>query len=118
MNSESESPLGDAESAVEGSESQNASAEAPSVGEARLDRTAAIDRIASRLLEHWGSILLTASVAAAVGLAACLFVLQYRPDRQLDFVMFLDAVPGETRARFAGEETFCGSADRPRGFNE
>ena len=98
MNSESESPLGDAESAVEdpesplddaesaveGSESQNASAKAPSVGESRLDRTAAIDRVASRLLEHWGSTLLTASVIAAVGLAACLFVLQYRPDRQLD----------------------------------
>jgi Mce-associated membrane protein len=98
MNSESESPLGDADSAVEDSESplddaetavgdpesQNASAKASSVGESRLDRTAAIDRVASRLLVHWGSILLTASVIAAVGLAACLFVLQYRPDRQLD----------------------------------
>src|ERR1700728_1612117 len=98
MNSESESPLGDtesavedpesplddAESAVESSESQNASAKAPSVGESRPDRTTAIDRAASRLLEHWGSTLLTASVIAAVGLAACLFVLQYRPDRQVD----------------------------------
>jgi Mce-associated membrane protein len=98
MNSESESPLGDAESAVEDpesslddaqtavgdSESQNESAKASSVGESRPGRTAAIDRVASRLLVHWGSILLTASVIAAVGLAACLFVLQYRPDRQLD----------------------------------
>jgi Mce-associated membrane protein len=98
MNSESESPLGDAESAVEDPESplddaeravedsgsQNESAKAASVGESRLDRTAAIDRVASRLLAHWGSILSTASVIAAVGLAACLFVLQYRPDRQLD----------------------------------
>jgi Mce-associated membrane protein len=98
MNSESESPLGDAESAVEDpasplddaessvddQESQNAGAKAPSVGESRLDRTSAIDRVASRLLVHWGSFLLTASVIAAVGLAACLFVLHYRPDRQLD----------------------------------
>ena len=46
--------------------------------------TGAIDRVASRLLVHWRPILLTASVIAAVGLAACLFVLQYRPDRQID----------------------------------
>ena len=64
--------------------SRERSAKAPSVGESRPDTTAAIDRVASRLLVHWGSILLTASVIAAVGLAACLFVLQYRPDRQID----------------------------------
>jgi len=84
MNSESKSPLDDAASAVEDPESLNDSAEATSVGESRPDRTAAIDRVASRLLAHWGSLLLTASVIAAVGLAACLFVLQYRQDRQLD----------------------------------
>jgi len=84
MTSESDSPLDDAESAVENPESQSESAKATSVGESRPDTTAAIDRVASRLLVHWGSILLTASVIAAVGLAACLFVLQYRPDRQLD----------------------------------
>jgi Mce-associated membrane protein len=98
MNSESESPLGDAESAVEDpesplgdadssvedQESQNASAKETSLGESHPDRMGAVDRVASRLLVHWGSILLTASVIAAVGLAACLFVLQYRPDRQLD----------------------------------
>jgi Mce-associated membrane protein len=84
MNSESESPLDDAQAADEDAESLNESAKATSVGETRPDRTAAIDRVASRLLVHWGSILLTASVVAAVGLAACLFVLQYRPDRQLD----------------------------------
>jgi Mce-associated membrane protein len=84
MNSESESPLGDAESAVEDQESQNASAKETSLAKSRPDRMDAVDRVASRLLVHWGSILLTASVIAAVGLAACLFVLQYRPDRQLD----------------------------------
>ncbi|MGC1807333.1 MAG: hypothetical protein WA752_25735, partial [Mycobacterium sp.] len=69
MNSESESPLDDAETAVEHSESplgdaevadedpqsQNESAKASSVGESRPDRTAAIDRVASRLLQHWRS---------------------------------------------------------------
>jgi Mce-associated membrane protein len=84
MNSESESPLDDAESTVEDPEPQHESATATSVGESRSATTGAIDRIASRLLVHWGSILLTATVIAAVSLAACLFVLQYRPDRQVD----------------------------------
>jgi Mce-associated membrane protein len=84
MNSESESPLDDAESTVEDPEPQHESATATSVGESRPASTGAIDRIASRLLVHWGSILLTATVIAAVSLAACLFVLQYRPDRQVD----------------------------------
>jgi hypothetical protein len=39
-------------------------------------------------------------------------------DRELDFVLFLDAVPAECCARLADEEAFCTSADRPRGFNE
>ena len=41
-----------------------------------------------------------------------------RPDRELDFVLFLDAVPYAGTARLADEEEFCASADRPRGFNE
>ncbi|MGB7158229.1 MAG: YiiX/YebB-like N1pC/P60 family cysteine hydrolase [Tepidisphaeraceae bacterium] len=41
-----------------------------------------------------------------------------RPDRQLDFVMFLDAVPQEGSARVATVDDFCASANRPRGFNE
>ncbi len=35
-------------------------------------------------------------------------------ERDLDFVFFLDAVPAESRAREAGVEEFCISADRPR----
>lgn len=38
--------------------------------------------------------------------------------RELDFVMFLDAVPSQRVARLADEETFCTSVDRPRGFND
>jgi hypothetical protein len=37
---------------------------------------------------------------------------------QLDFVLFLDAVPAENRCRFAAAEGFCESCARPRGFNE
>ena len=41
-----------------------------------------------------------------------------RADRQLDFVLFLDAVPQDGSARLASEDDFCASAHRPRGFNE
>jgi Mce-associated membrane protein len=84
MNSESESPLDDAETAHQDADSDDAGIETPSVGESPTETTGAIDRFASSLIVHWRPILLTASVIAAVGLAACLFVLQYRPDRQID----------------------------------
>jgi Mce-associated membrane protein len=45
---------------------------------------AAISRLTARSREKWRSILLVASVIAAVGLATGLFFFQYRPDRQLD----------------------------------
>lgn len=38
--------------------------------------------------------------------------------QELEFVLFLDAVPATGGARLAGEDEFCASADRPRGFNE
>jgi hypothetical protein len=41
-----------------------------------------------------------------------------RENRELDFVLFLDAVQATGRARRATEEEFCESADRPRAFNE
>ncbi len=41
-----------------------------------------------------------------------------KDDRELDFVLFLDADPAAGKAHFADEETFCGTADRPRSFNE
>lgn len=74
MNSESESPLDAAESAQE----------YPAVAESQPDRMGAIDRLVTGALAHWLSILLTATVVASVGLAVCLFFLQYRPDRQID----------------------------------
>jgi Mce-associated membrane protein len=126
MNSESESPVGDAESAVEDPESSLDDAEtafedpeslkdstkATSVGESRPDRTAAIDRVASRLLVHWGSLLLTASVIAAVGLAACLFVLQYRPDRQIDDAAARRAIQAASEGAVAALSYSSESMDR------
>jgi hypothetical protein len=41
-----------------------------------------------------------------------------RDDRDLDFVTFLDAVPAESRARFASEDEFLSTIHRPRAFNE
>ena len=41
-----------------------------------------------------------------------------RDDRELDFVLFLDAVPQRNAARFATEDEFCQTIHRPRGFNE
>ena len=84
MSSGPESPLDDAEPAHEPANLQPTAVEPPSVAESRPNRMGAIDRIASRLLMHWGSILLTAMAVAAVSLAVFLFILQYRPDRQID----------------------------------
>ena len=99
MSSESESPLDETEGAAENpeaslddaetttvgdSESPDESAKARTTREPRIEQHTAVDRVASSLLAHWGSILLTATVIAAVSLAVCLFVLQYRPDRQID----------------------------------
>ena len=43
-----------------------------------------IGRLTGRSLANWRPILLTALVVAAVGLAAGVFFLQYRPDRRID----------------------------------
>lgn len=84
MNSESEAPLDDAQAAQEEPDSQDAGTTSASLDESRNDRMGAADRVAARVLAHWRSVLLAASVIAALGLTACLYVLQYRPDRQID----------------------------------
>ncbi|MCY2952905.1 MAG: YiiX/YebB-like N1pC/P60 family cysteine hydrolase, partial [Planctomycetota bacterium] len=38
--------------------------------------------------------------------------------RELDFVMFLDGDVGRHEAKLAGEEVFCGTIERAKGFNE
>lgn len=85
MTSKPGSQRDDAETAHEEPDSGNeGDAEAPSVGESHPDRMGAIDRAASHLRVHWRSMLLAASVIAAMGLAGGLFFFQYRPDRQID----------------------------------
>ena len=74
MTSEPESPPDGAETAVESPESPTDSAEAPAAGDARPSKMAAISRLTARSREKWRSILLVASVIAAVGLAIGLFL--------------------------------------------
>ena len=40
------------------------------------------------------------------------------PNRQLDFVLFLDTPPGEKHASLADAETCCESVTRAKAFNE
>jgi Mce-associated membrane protein len=83
MTSDPESPRDGAEAALEDPESPTDSTKA-SPGDARPSRMAAISPVTDRFLANWRSILLAASVIAAVGLAAGVFFFQYRPDRQID----------------------------------
>lgn len=84
MTSEPRPPCDDAESTLEGPESPTDSTETRSPNDARPSRMVAIRRLTGSCLEHWRSILLAASVIAAVVLAAGLFLFLYRPDRQID----------------------------------
>lgn len=84
MSSEPGSPRDGAETTVEYPESPSDSAETPSPGDARPSTIAAINRVTGRCRDEWRSILLVASVIAAMGLAVGLFLFQYRPDRQID----------------------------------
>jgi hypothetical protein len=43
---------------------------------------------------------------------------QNTPKQELDFVLFLDGDPALRKAKFAGVEEFCESANRQRAFNE
>jgi Mce-associated membrane protein len=80
---EPRSPRDNTETALASPESPIDSTEAPSPGGAHPSALRAISRVTGRCLEKWRSILLAASVIAAVGLAAGLFFFQYRPDRQI-----------------------------------
>ena len=57
MNSESESPPDDVETAHKDADSDDSDIETPSVGESPTETTGAIDRFASSLSVHWRPIL-------------------------------------------------------------
>ena len=54
----------------------------------------------------------------AVGIAQQYVKERGRSDRQMDFVLFLDADPVAGAAHWASEETFCESIERPRALVE
>lgn len=56
----------------------------PGEGSARLRRLAAIRRRARRCLARWRSIVATTLVVAAVGVAAGVYFILYRPDQRVD----------------------------------
>jgi Mce-associated membrane protein len=84
MTSDSESPRDDEDTPVDEPESPADDTEVPAPAETGRSRMAAFSRLAARGLEHWRSILLAVSVIAAMALAAGVFFLQYRPDREID----------------------------------
>jgi Mce-associated membrane protein len=107
-----ESPTDSAETAVESPESPTDSAKAPADGDARPSRMAAISRLTARSREKWRSILLVASVIAAVGLATGLFFFQYRPDRQLDDAAARRAIQAASDGAVASLSYSTDSMDR------
>jgi Mce-associated membrane protein len=83
MTSDSGSPRDDADTAVDEPESPTDDT-VPAPAEAGRSGMAAMSRLTAAGLEHRRSILLAVSVIAAMALAAGVFFLQYRPDREID----------------------------------
>jgi Mce-associated membrane protein len=84
VTSEPGSPRDSTEITLESPASPIDSREPFSSGGARPSALRAISKVAGRCLKKWHSILLAASVIAAMGLTVGLFFFQYRPDRQID----------------------------------
>ena len=87
MTVEHGSSLDSTESAIDGVEIPHADEDGrPHAGQgsARLHRLAAIRRRARRRLARWRSIVATTLVVAAVGVAAGVYFILYRPDQRVD----------------------------------
>jgi Mce-associated membrane protein len=87
MTVEHGSSLDSTESAIDGVEIPHAEQDGrPQAGQgsARLHRLAAIRRRARRRLARWRLIVATTSVVAAVGIAAGVYFILYRPDQRVD----------------------------------
>jgi Mce-associated membrane protein len=87
MTVEHGSSLNSTEMAIDGAEipPANEDGQPPAAdGSARLRRMAAIRHSARRCLARWRSIVATTLVVAAVGVAAGMFFILYRPDQRVD----------------------------------
>jgi Mce-associated membrane protein len=87
MTVEHDSSLDNTETAIDSMEAPPAGEDgAPPAreGSARVSGLAAIRRWTRRCLARWRSIVVTVLVVAAVGVAAGLFFILYRPDRRID----------------------------------
>jgi Mce-associated membrane protein len=73
---ETETALDDPQAPVDGIQSSSA--------QARPSKMLMIKRVAGRYRARWRSIVVAALVVATVGVAAGMYFVQYRPDRQID----------------------------------
>ena len=77
-----------------------------------------IYRAYSKMLEFDRDIVVGKEVYSPLGIAKK-FKRELGSDKdQLEFILFLDKPPGESRARFATSAECCKSVDRPKAFNE
>jgi Mce-associated membrane protein len=86
MTVEHGSSLDNTEAATDSPEIPPAEEERPAVGEAsaHLSRPAAMRHWTRRCLARWRSIVATTFVVAAVGVAAGVYLIAYRPDQRVD----------------------------------
>ena len=84
MTVEHGSSLDSTESAIDGGRSRDEDGRTQLQEPARLHRLAAIRRRARRRLARWRLIVATTSVVAAVGVAAGVYFILYRPDQRVD----------------------------------
>ncbi|OBI35456.1 hypothetical protein [Mycobacterium colombiense] len=86
MTVEHGSPPDDTDKAIDGAQTSPADEDGPAPpgeGPARVRRLASIGRRARRYLARWRSIVATTLVIAAVGVAAGVYFILYRPDQQV-----------------------------------
>jgi len=109
MTSGPESPCDGADTAAEEPESPT-DAKTPSAGD--TGRGNMLSRLVLRALEKWRPIVLAVSVIAAVGLASAVFILQYRPDRQIDDAAARRAIQAASDGAVASLSYSSDSMDR------
>jgi Mce-associated membrane protein len=108
MTSEQESPeqqeASDPEAPIDGTETLSSAAGRSAVS--------AIRRLPGQVLASWRPIVLTAVVVASIGLAAGLFLFQYRPDREIDNAAAQQAIRAASDGAVAALSYSPASMDR------